>query len=57
MGANVHDSWDRGMLGMAVDPRPASPRLYVLYTHGVPLSGSPTWGDGCPTPPGPDNAL
>jgi glucose/arabinose dehydrogenase/PKD repeat protein len=55
LGANVHDFWDRGMLGMAVDPRPGSQFLYVLYTHGTPLpgTGSQTWGDGCPSPPGP----
>jgi glucose/arabinose dehydrogenase len=54
LSANVHDFWDRGMLGMAVDPRPGSQFLYVLYTHGTPLpgTGSQTWGDGCPNPPG-----
>jgi glucose/arabinose dehydrogenase len=54
--SNVHDFWDRGMLGMAVDPRPAPavPYLYVLYTYGTPLNPNqgPTWGDGCPNPPG-----
>ena len=59
LSANVHHFWDRGMLGMAVDPDfPATPHIYVLYaydynpvseTHDVPSS----WGDGCPTPPGP----
>jgi glucose/arabinose dehydrogenase len=55
LSANVHDFWDRGMLGMAVDPRPApaTPYVYVLYTYGVPLlPGTPTWGDGCPDPTG-----
>jgi glucose/arabinose dehydrogenase len=55
LGANVHDFWDRGMLGMAVDPRPApaTPYVYVLYTYDAPIGGTPpTWGDGCPNPPG-----
>jgi glucose/arabinose dehydrogenase len=29
--------------------------IYVLYTHDFNPEGSPTsWGDGCPTPPGPN---
>jgi glucose/arabinose dehydrogenase len=54
LSANVHDFWDRGLLGMALDPAfPTRPYVYVLYTYGTPLSGgSPTWADGCPTPPG-----
>jgi glucose/arabinose dehydrogenase len=52
--ANVHDFWDRGMLGMTVHPNfPASPYLYVLYTYDAPIGGSPpTWGDACANPPG-----
>jgi glucose/arabinose dehydrogenase len=56
----VYDYWDRGLLGMALDPDfPAKPYLYVLYTLDAPPGGTaPTWGgtspsDGCPTPPGP----
>ena len=31
---NVYNFWDRGLLGMALDPNyPASPYLYVLYTY------------------------
>jgi glucose/arabinose dehydrogenase len=53
LSANVHDFWDRGMLGMAVDPRPASPYVYLLYTYDAPIGGTPpTWGDACPNPPG-----
>jgi glucose/arabinose dehydrogenase len=54
LSGNVHDFWDRGMLGLAVHPDfPASPYLYVLYTYDAPIGGSPpTWGDGCPNPPG-----
>ncbi|HSO55524.1 MAG TPA: PQQ-dependent sugar dehydrogenase, partial [Actinomycetes bacterium] len=52
--ANVHDFWDRGMLGMTVHPNfPASPYLYVLYTYDAPIGGNPpTWGDACASPPG-----
>src|SRR5215218_1102174 len=53
--AQVHDFWDRGMLGMALDPNfPATPDVYVLYTYDAAIGGvPPTWGDNCPTPPGP----
>ena len=58
---NVHNFWDRGMLGMVLDPNfPTNPYVYVLYTHDAPIGGTaPRWGqpgvtsDGCPTPPGP----
>ena len=60
---NVHNFWDRGLLGLVLDPNfPAQPNVYVLYTYDHMLgSGSapPRWGtvgatsDGCPTPPGP----
>jgi glucose/arabinose dehydrogenase len=54
LSANVHDFWDRGLLGLAVHPNfPASPYIYVLYTYDAPIGGSPpTFGDGCPNPPG-----
>jgi uncharacterized repeat protein (TIGR01451 family) len=55
LGANVHNFWDRGMLGMALDPgfTTGRPYVYVLYTFDAPIGGSPpTWGDTCPTPPG-----
>ena len=57
----VHNFWDRGLLGLALDPNfPASPYVYVLYTRDAPIGGAaPRWGtpgassDGCPmrTPP------
>jgi PKD repeat protein/glucose/arabinose dehydrogenase len=58
---NVHNFWDRGLLGMALHPDfPATPYVYVLYTHDAAIGGTaPRWGspgvtaDGCPTPPGP----
>ncbi|MEU0563940.1 PQQ-dependent sugar dehydrogenase, partial [Nonomuraea sp. NPDC005983] len=57
----VHNFWDRGLLGMALHPNfPADPRLYVLYSYdAVPGGVAPRWGtagatdDPCPTPPGP----
>jgi glucose/arabinose dehydrogenase len=52
----VHDFWDRGLLGLAIDPQfPTRPYVYVLYTYDHVLgSGTPPprWGDGCPNPPG-----
>ena len=57
---NVHNFWDRGLLGLALAPGfPADPFVYVLYTHDAAISGvAPRWGtagatsDPCPTPPG-----
>jgi len=51
---NVHDYWDRGLLGIAVDPEYAvNGRVYVAYTYNAPLGQTaPYWPDGCPTPPG-----
>ena len=57
---DTHNYWDRGLLGLAVDPGwPARPYVYVLYTRdadvgGVaPKYGTPnTDGDGCPDPTG-----
>ena len=53
----VHHYWDRGLLGLALDPDfPRSPFVYVLYTYDAPIGGTaPTWNDTCPTPPGPDH--
>ena len=56
----VHNFWDRGLLGLAVDPNFATNNfIYVLYTFDAPIGGvAPTWGPGdgtsdpCPTPPG-----
>ena len=53
---NVHDFWDRGLLGLELDPAfPANPYVYVLYTYDHILGDSapaPRWGDLCPSPPG-----
>jgi PKD repeat protein len=56
----VHNFWDRGLLGLALDPGfPGTPYVYVLYTHDAAIGGTaPRWGapgatsDGCPSPPG-----
>jgi glucose/arabinose dehydrogenase len=62
LNVNVHNFWDRGLLGMALAPNfPADPYVYVLYTYDHQLgsaSPAPRWGtagvysDPCPTPPG-----
>jgi glucose/arabinose dehydrogenase len=56
----THNFWDRGLLGLALDPAfPTRPYLYVLYTYDAEPGGTePRWGtpggtsDGCPNPPG-----
>ncbi|QQQ79927.1 PQQ-dependent sugar dehydrogenase [Saccharothrix sp. 6-C] len=50
----TQDFWDRGLLGLAVDPQfPTRPYVYVAYTYdAVPGGTHPRWGDQCPTPPG-----
>ena len=57
---DVFDYWDRGLLGLALDPNLAAGNptgyLYVLYTYDHILGSpdpAPRWGDTCPTPPGP----
>ena len=60
LNTNVYNFWDRGLLGMVLDPDfPASPYVYVLYTYDAePGGAAPRWGtsgvyaDPCPTPPG-----
>lgn len=56
---NVYNFWDRGLLGMALDPAfPASPYLYVLYAYDAvePTYPAPRWGgglnDSCADPQG-----
>jgi glucose/arabinose dehydrogenase len=61
LNVNVYNFWDRGLLGMALDPNfPASPYVYVLYTYDHVLgsaAAAPRWGtagvysDPCPSPP------
>jgi PKD repeat protein len=62
LNVNVYNFWDRGLLGMALDPQfPTRPYVYVLYTYDHVLGSTtpaPRWGtpgvysDPCPTPPG-----
>ena len=56
----VYNHWDRGLLGLALDPSfPAKPYVYVSYTlDALPGGTAPKWGragadtDPCPNPPG-----
>jgi len=56
----TYNFWDRGLLGLAVDPLfPTRPYLYALYTFDGSIGGTaPRCGtagadtDPCPTPPG-----
>ncbi len=58
---NVQNFWDRGLLGLALDPSLTGGSgngsyVYVLYSYDHILGSStpaPRWGDTCPTPPGP----
>jgi len=54
LSGEVDDYWDRGLLGLALDPDfPTRPYLYVLYTYDAPIGGTaPRWNDACPNPPG-----
>ncbi len=58
---NVQNFWDRGLLGLALDPSMTGGSgtgsfIYALYAYDHILGtggGAPRWGDGCPSPPGP----
>jgi glucose/arabinose dehydrogenase len=60
LSTNVYNQYDRGLLGMALDPQfPVRPYLYLLYTYDAAIGGTaPRWGvppkkwDNCPDPPG-----
>jgi glucose/arabinose dehydrogenase len=43
---NVHNYWDRGLLGMALDPSfPTKPYVYVVYAHDAAIGETaPRWG-------------
>jgi glucose/arabinose dehydrogenase/PKD repeat protein len=49
LSANVHNQWDRGLLGMTLAPDfPANPYVYVLYTYDAPPGRTaPVWNDVC----------
>jgi glucose/arabinose dehydrogenase/PKD repeat protein len=55
LSTEVDAYWDRGLLGLAVDPAyPAKPYVYALYAYDAPPGqAAPVWNDACPTPPGP----
>src|SRR5215212_2211869 len=48
----VHNFWDRGLLGFALPPDfPSNPWVYVLYTYDAPPGqAAPFWHDVCPNP-------
>jgi glucose/arabinose dehydrogenase len=52
--SEVMDFWDRGFLGMALDPNfPTTPDVYVLYARDGLVDGPTSlWNDSCPNPPG-----
>lgn len=60
LSTNVHNYWDRGLLGMALHPNfPQTPYIYVMYAYDAVIGGTaPRWGtpgvlsDNCPSPPG-----
>jgi glucose/arabinose dehydrogenase len=49
LSTNVHDQWDRGLLGLALPPNfPASPWVYVLYAYDAPPGQTaPVYNDDC----------
>ena len=51
---NVHDYWDRGLLGIALDPNfPTKSVIYALYAHDAPIGGTaPVYNDFCSDPTG-----
>ena len=60
LSTNTYNFWDRGMLGMAIDPNyPTERYIYVLYAYDADIGGlAPKWGtpgvlsDPCPPVPG-----
>ena len=57
LSTRTFDFWDRGMLGLTVDPRMGNGTghdfVYALYaTDAPPGQTPPVWNDDCPTPPG-----
>jgi glucose/arabinose dehydrogenase len=49
LSSNVHNQWDRGLLGLALPPDfPTNPWVYVLYTYDAPPGQTaPVWNDTC----------
>lgn len=48
LSGEVNDTWDRGLLDLAVHPNfPTQPYVYLLYTYDPPgLPGEPGWPEG-----------
>ena len=43
---SVHNFWDRGLLGLALDPQfPTRPYVYVAYTYDAVIGGSRPGGE------------
>lgn len=64
LSTNVHNFWDRGLLGFALHPRfPEVPYVYVQYAYNGglfpdqdPVPWAPRWpSTDCPDPPGATN--
>lgn len=57
LSTKVDNYWDRGFLGLTVDPSfgiAGHNFIYTLYTYDAPPGQTaPVWNDACPTPPGP----
>ncbi len=57
LASRVYDNYDRGLLGLAVDPRLGNGTghdfVYVLYAKDAPPGQNPpVWNDNCPSTPG-----
>jgi len=54
LSSEVYNAWDRGLLGLALDPSfPSNPYMYVLESYdALPGGTAPRWNDACPDPPG-----
>src|SRR5262245_22531157 len=54
--SEVDNYWDRGLLGLALDPNfPTTPYVYALYAYDAgPGQAAPVWNDACPNPPAPN---
>ena len=55
--SSVDDYWDRGLLGLALDPNfPTTPYIYLAYTFDAPIGGTaPVWERWVPEPAGSDD--
>ncbi len=54
LSTEVDDYWDRGLLGLALDPGfPQQPYVYALFTYDAPIGGTaPVYNDACGDPTG-----